>query len=92
MVSSGKGVKQSALKKLRSALSTAGLTGPSAHVTKKDKKRGVAKAGSSKTIERRQKLRAIQKALNPFEMQVNRKKLDVLGLKRKDEVVNVAVA
>ncbi|KAJ2432062.1 nucleolar complex protein 14 [Coemansia sp. RSA 2531] len=92
MGSSGKGAKQSALKKLRSALSTAGLTGPSAHVTKKDKKRGVAKAGSSKTIERRQKLRAIQKALNPFEMQVNRKKLDVLGLKRKDEVVNVAVA
>ncbi|KAJ2882633.1 nucleolar complex protein 14 [Coemansia aciculifera] len=92
MGSSGKGAKQSALKKLRSALSTAGLTGPSAHVTKKDKKRGIAKAGSSKTIERRQKLRAIQKALNPFEMQVNRKKLDVLGLKRKDEVVNVAVA
>ncbi|KAJ2499699.1 nucleolar complex protein 14, partial [Coemansia sp. RSA 2052] len=88
----GKGVKQSALKKLRSALSTAGLTGPSAHVTKKDKKRGIAKAGSSKTVERRQKLRAIQKALNPFEMQVNRKKLDVLGLKRKDEAVNVAVA
>ncbi|KAJ2005963.1 nucleolar complex protein 14 [Coemansia thaxteri] len=88
----GKSGKQSALKKLRSALSTAGLTGPSAHVTKKDKKRGVAKSGSAKTAERRQKLRMIQKALNPFELQVNRKKLDVLGLKRKDEVVNVAVA
>ncbi|KAJ2693347.1 nucleolar complex protein 14 [Coemansia sp. IMI 209128] len=87
-----KGAKQSSLKKLRSALSTAGLTGPSSHVTKKDKKRGVAKASSTKTLERRQKLRQIQKALNPFEMQVNRKKLDVLGLKRKDDSVNVAQA
>ncbi|KAJ2728812.1 nucleolar complex protein 14 [Coemansia sp. BCRC 34962] len=92
MGASAKGVKQSSLKKLRSALSTAGLTGPSSHVTKKDKKRGVGKTSSTKTLERRQKLRQIQKALNPFEMQVNRKKLDVLGLKRKDESVNVAQA
>ncbi|KAJ2814678.1 nucleolar complex protein 14, partial [Coemansia erecta] len=45
-----------------------------------------------KTDERRKKLRAIQSALNPFELQTNRKKLDVLGLKRKDDVVNVAAA
>ncbi|KAJ2721158.1 nucleolar complex protein 14 [Coemansia sp. Benny D115] len=87
-----KGQKSSALKKLRSALSSAGITGPKSQVSKKDKKRGVRKAGNLKTAERRQKLRAIQTALNPFEMKVNRKKLDVLGLKRKDEVVNVAVA
>ncbi|KAJ1802757.1 nucleolar complex protein 14, partial [Coemansia sp. RSA 2599] len=84
--------KQSALKKLRSALSSAGLTGPKSQVSKKDKKRGVRKATSLKTAERRQKLREIQNALNPFEMKINRKKLDVLGLRRKDEQVNVSVA
>ncbi|KAJ2638203.1 nucleolar complex protein 14 [Coemansia sp. RSA 1286] len=84
--------KQSALKRLRSALSSAGLTGPKSQVTKKDKKRGVRKATSLKTAERRQKLRDIQNALNPFEMKINRKKLDVLGLRRKDEQVNVSVA
>ncbi|KAJ1960751.1 nucleolar complex protein 14 [Dipsacomyces acuminosporus] len=88
---SGAAGKQSALKKLRSALSTAGLTGPKSHVSKRDKKRGVAK-GNAKHEERRQKLKAIQSAMNPFEMKVNRKKLDVLGLKRKDEQVNVAAA
>ncbi|KAI8321096.1 Nop14-like protein [Martensiomyces pterosporus] len=85
------GSKQSALKKLRSALSTAGLTGPKSHVSKRDKKRGVAK-NKSKSDDRRQKLKAIQSAMNPFEMKVNRQKLNVLGLKRKDEQVNVAVA
>ncbi|KAJ2393874.1 nucleolar complex protein 14, partial [Coemansia sp. RSA 2603] len=91
-ISAGKGQKQSALKKLRTALSSAGLTGPKSQVSKKDKKRGVRKASNIKTAERRQKLRQIQSALNPFEMKVNRKKLDVLGLKRKDDEVNVAVA
>ncbi|KAJ1723945.1 nucleolar complex protein 14 [Coemansia erecta] len=91
-ISAAKGQKQSALKKLRTALSSAGLTGPKAQVSKKDKKRGVRKATNIKTAERRHKLRQIQTALNPFEMKVNRKKLDVLGLKRKDDEVNVAVA
>ncbi|KAJ1952451.1 nucleolar complex protein 14, partial [Linderina pennispora] len=83
--------KQSALKRLRSSLSAAGLTGPKAHVSKKDKKRGVTKA-SGRNEDRKHKLKAIQSAMNPFELQVNRKKLSVLGLKRKDEQVNVAVA
>ncbi|KAJ2777185.1 nucleolar complex protein 14, partial [Coemansia interrupta] len=91
-ISSAKGQKQSALKKLRTALSSAGLTGPKAQVSKRDKKRGVRKPSNIKTAERRHKLRQIQNALNPFEMKQNRKHLDVLGLKRKDDEVNVAVA
>ncbi|KAJ2850884.1 nucleolar complex protein 14 [Coemansia brasiliensis] len=83
--------KQSALKKLRTALSSSGITGAKSHVSKRDRKRGIHKT-TQKADERRQKLQAIQSALNPFEFQTNRKKLDVLGLKRKDDVVNVAVA
>ncbi|KAJ2807109.1 nucleolar complex protein 14 [Coemansia guatemalensis] len=87
------GNKQSALKKLRSALSTAGITGANSQPSKRELKRR-RRAGQQKDTDkldtRRKKLQAIQRALNPFELQVNRKKLDVLGLKRKDEVVNVA--
>ncbi|KAJ2614853.1 nucleolar complex protein 14 [Coemansia sp. RSA 1365] len=90
----GSGNKQSALKKLRSALSTAGITGANSQPSKRELKR--RRTGQQKDVDkieiRRKKLQAIQSALNPFELQVNRKKLDILGLKRKDEVVNVAVA
>ncbi|KAJ2298710.1 nucleolar complex protein 14, partial [Coemansia sp. RSA 2705] len=87
-VKKGGGGKKSALKQLRTALLSSGITGAASQISKRDRKRGVHK----KTDVRRSKLRAIQTALNPFELQVNRKKLDVLGLKRKDDVVNVAVA
>ncbi|PIA19794.1 Nop14-like protein [Coemansia reversa NRRL 1564] len=91
----GSGNKQSALKKLRSALSTAGITGANSQPSKRELKRR-RRSGQQKDTDkieiRRKKLQAIQSALNPFELQVNRKKLDILGLKRKDEVVNVAAA
>ncbi|KAJ2529528.1 hypothetical protein GGH20_002191, partial [Coemansia sp. RSA 1937] len=68
--SSGKG-KQSALKRLRTALSSSGITGDKSQVSKRDRKRGIHKT-SAKVDERRHKLRAIQSALNPFELQTNR--------------------
>ncbi|KAJ2780195.1 nucleolar complex protein 14 [Coemansia javaensis] len=79
--------KQSALKKLRTALSKAGITGPKAGAKNNSKK-----GGAKKNDERRARLRGIQSALNPYELQVNRRHLDVLGLKRRDDVVNVAQA
>ncbi|KAJ1867166.1 nucleolar complex protein 14 [Coemansia sp. RSA 989] len=83
--------KQSALKRLRTALSSSGITGAKSQVSKRDRKRGIHKT-TQKSDERRKKLQAIQSALNPFEFQTNRKKMDILGLKRKDDVVNVAIA
>ncbi|KAJ1732884.1 nucleolar complex protein 14 [Coemansia biformis] len=82
------GGKQSSLKKLRTALSKAGITGPKANTSKRAKQR-VQKDAKD---ERRVKLQGIQSALNPYELQMNRKKLDILGLKRRDDVVNVAQA
>ncbi|KAJ2712218.1 nucleolar complex protein 14 [Coemansia spiralis] len=80
--------KQSALKKLRTALSKAGITGQKSGTSKQAKRRVQKDARD----ERRAKLNSIQSTFNPYELQINRKKLDVLGLKRKDDVVNVAQA
>ncbi|KAJ2764189.1 nucleolar complex protein 14, partial [Coemansia nantahalensis] len=83
--------KQSALKKLRTALSKAGITGPKASAGKQAKQ-AKRRAQKDARDERRTKLQSIQSTFNPYELQINRKKLDVLGLKRKDAVVNVAQA
>ncbi|KAJ2156535.1 nucleolar complex protein 14 [Coemansia sp. RSA 552] len=77
--------KQSALKQLRSALSTAGITKAQ---SKKSKKRGTR--GDDPLKKRRERLQQIQQSMNPFELQVNRKKVDVVG--RQPDVVNVAQA
>ncbi|KAJ1662722.1 nucleolar complex protein 14 [Coemansia sp. RSA 1813] len=80
-----KGAKQSALKQLRSALSKAGITGPT--TSSKVRKQKKSKAPN----DRGHKLQAIQAAFNPFEMKIDKTKFDVLGLKRKTQV-NIAVA
>ncbi|KAJ2399757.1 nucleolar complex protein 14, partial [Coemansia sp. RSA 2559] len=82
-----KGGKQSALKQLRSALSNAGITGPTSSSRKVHKKN----KGSKPANDRGHKLQAIQAAFNPFEMKIDKTKFDVLGLKRKTQV-NVSVA
>ncbi|KAJ1895101.1 nucleolar complex protein 14, partial [Coemansia sp. IMI 209127] len=83
-----KGGKQSALKQLRSALSNAGITGPTSSSSRKVHKKN---KGNKPANDRGHKLQAIQAAFNPFEMKIDKTKFDVLGLKRKTQV-NVSVA
>ncbi|OMJ29966.1 putative nucleolar complex protein 14 [Smittium culicis] len=80
--------KQSALKRLRSSLSSAGVIGPKASVSKKAKKKGVISQNKSNDEFQKQlstRLKQIQTEMNPFETKVNNKKDFVLGRKLKGE-------
>ncbi|KAJ1676605.1 nucleolar complex protein 14, partial [Spiromyces aspiralis] len=84
--------KQSALKQLRSSLSSAGIIGPKSHISKKQKKKGNAKLQKQNThiVD---KLREIQQSMNPFNVQKGRSRLEVLGAaKRKGQAGNPVLA
>ncbi|KAJ1987971.1 nucleolar complex protein 14 [Coemansia spiralis] len=83
----GKGSNKSALKQLRSALSTAGIT------KQHKQKKKAQKPPHANSVDRRQKLQSIQSSFNPFDMKINKTKFDIMGLKsKKKSEVNVAVA
>ncbi|PVU95365.1 hypothetical protein BB559_002765 [Furculomyces boomerangus] len=86
-----KGKKLSALKKLKSSLSTAGIIGQKATVTKKDKKKSTDRSTEMQK-KLASKLREIQNEMNPFEIQVNNKKDQVLGRKVRGESGRPAIS